>query len=105
MFRRFILALIVALAIPAAVVTPACARDPVETRVQEGHGNHAQPRKPTRSKPSEQRCIGCVAPTMLNSPMIEAPAPALLLIPAAYLDINTAFDPRPPALRPPRLHG
>lgn len=106
MFRRILLALIVALVVPSTVATMACAREPNEMRAQEGHGaSHPQPRKPVKSKPSEQRCIGCVAPSMLNPPMIEVPAPALLLIPAAFLVTDRALDSLAPALRPPQLNG
>jgi hypothetical protein len=104
MFRRLLLILIFALVVPTAVAMPACAADPVEAKATHSDSHPAAPRKQERTKPGDQRCLGCVAPSMLDPPMIEAPTPALLLIPAAFLVTDAAFDDIPPALRPPR-HG
>ena len=105
MLRRLILVLIFALAMPTAVAVPACATDPSAERSQ-AQPHHAPQKKQDRSRPSsEAPCLGCVAPSTTNPPMLEVPLPGLLLIPAAYAVAELAGRSLNPASPPPRLFG
>lgn len=105
MVRRLILLLIFALAVPSAVAMPACAADPSIERVQPQQ-HHTPQKKQERNRPSaETQCLGCVAPSTTNPPMLEAPVPGLLLIPAAYDLTGIAGRSAGPATPPPKLLG
>ena len=79
MVRRFLILPIAALAMPPAV---GAATEPVEPKSQSD--SQQSPRKLTRETPADTRCAGCATPLTRLRPMIDTPAPALLLIPAAF---------------------
>lgn len=78
MLRRLLI-LAFASTMPTAV---AAATEPVEAKGQSD--SQQSPRKQAREKPAEPRCAGCATRSTRLRPMIDTPAPALLLIPAAF---------------------
>jgi hypothetical protein len=105
MLRRLIMLLIFALAVPAAA-TPACASDPSVERAHDGSAHQAPQKKQERQRRNaDAQCIGCVAPSTTNPPMIEAPVPGLMMIPAAGGMAQMTGRPLLPATPPPRLQA
>lgn len=102
MLRKLIIALIVALVMPLGLAMPACAAEP-DLPGARMHEQHAPQRKQDRSKQVEAPCVGCVAPSTLKRPMLEAPVPGLLMIPAALLVTNVVAQPARPNVPPPKL--
>lgn len=101
--RWLFLALIV-LALPLSAAVPACATA-AEPAAQAQHeaGQHQTPRRQgEKAKPSSGTCIGCVAPSTVTPPMIEAPNRALMMIPAAWRKIAVALPSRGPTPPPPK---
>lgn len=74
-----------ALALPLAAAGPLAANEPTygggNDRV--ASKNAPQPRPQDRQRPGAGNCPGCTGP-VIRRPLLEAPAPALLMIPAAF---------------------
>lgn len=104
MVVRLLLALLVALLpLPAAASGAAC-HDGGAPVAQSVHGSEHRPQVPDHGG-AEQFCLGCVAPSTLRAPVLEAP-----ILPAGTPVIVHIADGRarvgpPPATPPPRLQS
>jgi hypothetical protein len=81
MMFALLLSPVLTLATPVALAS-ALVSDPSVERASEQH--HPQPaRKRERTKPApDAPCTGCATSSSAHPPMLEAPVPGLLLIPA-----------------------
>ncbi len=93
MLRKLLLVLIVALAMPTGLATPSHASEPSglsDARAVDSHPSPQQRKRQDRAKPADVPCVGCVTPSTLKRPLLEAPAPGLLMIPASLLMTRVA---------------